>query len=394
MKLRYKIWMDQDGKVFGEGPYLLLKGIQTYGSLSKSAQKLKMSYSQAHTLMKTLGRKLGYPLIESQVGGKGGGITTITPEAIDLMNRYDAFMKEISVSMLMIFDKYFSQDQETKDQKDRNDQELIFELNKGVVQPQDLKLSQVIKIKNGSVIALVGGGGKTSIMYALANELVTMGKKVIVVTTTHIFLPEQGAVDRLLISLEEKLLDEAKASLQDANMIALTTGIEKGKLLSVSNKLVCQLAKSKIADCIIVEADGAARKPFKAPASYEPVIPSCANIVFSVVGIDAACKPLRQEYYHRVEEISKLTGLNQDDIVSPAAIAEVLTSNKGGKKNVPTKAKWIPVINKIDTSIDRENAIVIAKELEKKGVEEVLFSSVHNGLLKVELWKNQLEEKI
>ena len=392
MKLRYKIWMDQDGKVFGEGPYMLLKGVQTYGSLSKSAQKLKMSYSQAHTLMKTLSRKLGYPLIESQVGGKGGGITTVTPEAIDLMNRYDAFMKEISVSMLMIFDKYFSQEQTAQGQINNENQALQSEFTDRDSKTDTNKLSQVLKIKNGSVISIVGGGGKTSIMYALANELVAMGKKVIVATTTHIFLPNQGEVERLLISLEEKLLDEAAASLQEANLIALTTGIDKGKLLPVSNKLVCQIAKSRIADCIIIEADGAARKPFKAPASYEPVIPSCTDIVLSVVGIDAACKPLRQEYYHRIEEISKLTGLKEDDIVSPAAIAQVLTSNKGGKKNLPAKAKWFPVINKIDTSVDRDNAIVIAKELEKNGVGQVLFTSVHNRQLKVELWKNQPEE--
>ena len=71
-KLKYKIWIDQDGKAFGEGPYKLLEGIKKTGSLSQSAKALNMSYSQAHNMMKTLSQKLGFPLINSKSGGPGG----------------------------------------------------------------------------------------------------------------------------------------------------------------------------------------------------------------------------------------------------------------------------------------------------------------------------------
>ena len=46
-----------------------------------------------------------------------------------------------------------------------------------------------LSVKRHRVIALTGGGGKTSVMFRLADELADMGKTVIVTTTTHIFNP-------------------------------------------------------------------------------------------------------------------------------------------------------------------------------------------------------------
>ena len=46
-------------------------------------------------------------------------------------------------------------------------------------------------------------------------------------------------------------------------------------------------------DHVIIEADGSRRRPFKAPADYEPVVPSTTTTMVSVIGADAlaAMKP-------------------------------------------------------------------------------------------------------
>lgn len=51
-------------------------------------------------------------------------------------------------------------------------------------QVEFLELLQ-IDYKKYPVIAVVGGGGKTSLIYRLADELLDRGKKVIITTTTH-----------------------------------------------------------------------------------------------------------------------------------------------------------------------------------------------------------------
>ena len=56
-----------------------------------------------------------------------------------------------------------------------------------------------------------------------------------------------------------------------------------------------RIAGLRLADYIINEADGAARKPIKAPNATEPVIPTSTTLIVAVVGVDALNSPLSQE---------------------------------------------------------------------------------------------------
>lgn len=44
MKVAHKVWLDNEGKAFGEGPYQLLKRIEERGSLQQATTDMKMSY--------------------------------------------------------------------------------------------------------------------------------------------------------------------------------------------------------------------------------------------------------------------------------------------------------------------------------------------------------------
>ena len=59
-----------------------------------------------------------------------------------------------------------------------------------------------LDIEKYPVIAVVGGGGKTSLIYRLNEELQALGKKVIISTTTHM------AYDPMLASGKEHLIIE------------------------------------------------------------------------------------------------------------------------------------------------------------------------------------------
>lgn len=109
-RLKYKIWLDKNGKAFGAGPYELLQGIQETGSLTSAAKKMGMSYSQAHKLIKNLEERLGFPLISSQTGGSKGGGSQITPEAQALMEKFAGFSEECARVLPIIFAKYFGED--------------------------------------------------------------------------------------------------------------------------------------------------------------------------------------------------------------------------------------------------------------------------------------------
>ena len=108
MKVAYKIWLDNNGKAFGEGPYQLLKRIEEMGSLHQAAMDMKMSYRKAWMTLRSIEKKLGFHLINRQVGGVSGGGSQITDAGRELMKQYEGFRNEVKDSLEAIYKKHFS----------------------------------------------------------------------------------------------------------------------------------------------------------------------------------------------------------------------------------------------------------------------------------------------
>lgn len=106
-QLKYKLWLEKDGKVFGKGPLELLKGVRDSGSLSEAARSMNMSYNKAYNLIRGIEEKLSFSLIESKSGGSGGGGSRLTEKAEALMNTYQSFSEECERSLNEIFRRYF-----------------------------------------------------------------------------------------------------------------------------------------------------------------------------------------------------------------------------------------------------------------------------------------------
>lgn len=106
--MKYKLWIEKDGKVFGKGPLELLMGVKEKGSLSESARAMGMSYNKAYTLIKSIENKLGCRLVSSKSGGENGGGSMITEEAEKLIAVYQAFYSECEESLQQIFQRYFN----------------------------------------------------------------------------------------------------------------------------------------------------------------------------------------------------------------------------------------------------------------------------------------------
>jgi len=107
MKAALKIWLDQDGKAFGDGPYELLKKVEETGSLHKAAAQMEMAYSKAWTMTRMVEQRLGFTVLEREVGGRLGGGSRITPRAKELMSCYAVFREEVQEAVNRIFQKRF-----------------------------------------------------------------------------------------------------------------------------------------------------------------------------------------------------------------------------------------------------------------------------------------------
>jgi molybdate transport system regulatory protein len=107
MKIAYKVWLDNNGKAFGDGPYELLKRVEKTKSLHQAANQMGMAYSKAWRLIQTLEDRLGFALLERRVGGESGGGSKVTPNARDLLKHYRQFRKDVKIALDKIYQKHF-----------------------------------------------------------------------------------------------------------------------------------------------------------------------------------------------------------------------------------------------------------------------------------------------
>lgn len=212
-----------------------------------------------------------------------------------------------------------------------------------------------------TLVALVGGGGKTTALYALAQEAVSAGRRVLITATTHMRphprLPLAGAPADL------------------PALFAQHPAVQLG-VFDQPGKLTCPVppeALPGLADVVLAEADGAHGLPLKAPANHEPVVPANAQAVVAVLGLDALGEPI-QAVCHRPEQVSALLGTSPGHRVTPADAALLLSSPAGGRKSVPPGARFCCLLNKADTPERRRGAQLIQQLLADRGVPAVIHS--------------------
>ncbi len=211
-----------------------------------------------------------------------------------------------------------------------------------------MDISALLEVEMG-ITALIGGGGKTTLMYTLAEELRRRGT-VLVTTSTHIQRPEQYPT---LLTADAAAV---AAALATHGVVCVAGETAEGKLCApaLSFELLAALA-----DFVLVEADGSRRLPLKAHAPHEPVIPPNARRTVYVVGADGFGHPIRQ-VCHRPERYAALCGAAEDDIVTPMLEAAVLHAEG-------YDTGWV-YINKVETPSDWANAEALAALLPGKAV--------------------------
>ena len=186
-------------------------------------------------------------------------------------------------------------------------------------------------------ICLVGGGGKTTVMYELAAAWAASGRKVLVLTSTHILRPADGsfAADAAAV---HNLWQQGRYA------VIGTPEPATGKLTAPSQGLYNELQLQ--ADVILCEADGSKHLPCKAPAAHEPVLLPDCDIVLAVAGMDALGCSLAQAC-QRSQMAAALLGCSLDSVIDEQMLAALLLSEQGARKNVGARAYYI-VLNKCD----------------------------------------------
>jgi len=244
-------------------------------------------------------------------------------------------------------------------------------------------LKESLGLKAKELISLVGAGGKTTLMFRLARDLVAEGKKVVTTTTTKILEPSSGETAFLIVNQdEEKLKQSVFSHLDKYRHITITSErLGLGKLKGVSSDLVNDLWSSNEIDYLIIEADGASGHPMKAPRDKEPVIPSSTTLVVAILGVDGVGVELNEVNAFRSELISKMTGIPLGEKMTDEGMAVLLTDPKGIFKGAPPLSRVIAFLNKVDIPDGAAKAKGVAQKiLEKKHpqIERIVLGQLRN----------------
>lgn len=158
------------------------------------------------------------------------------------------------------------------------------------------------------ITAVVGAGGKTTLIHALAEQYRREGKRVFVTTSTHMFIEE----DTLLTGDVSDIIRRMK---QTGYVMA---GLPEGKKIRSLPREVYE-AVCREADEVLVEADGSKHLPIKFPIPGEPVIPENTQKIIIVCGLHALGLPAREAAF-RLEAVKTCLNISEETIITPMHI--------------------------------------------------------------------------
>lgn len=190
---------------------------------------------------------------------------------------------------------------------------------------------------------VVGAGGKTTTMYALASRL----SNAVVTSTVRIPI-----FDRQVSTVE--VTDDPLSALDRAEQGEFPLGLVPEREGSDRYRGYDLETVDSLADAhdgpMLVKADGARMRDFKAPKDHEPRIPDSAELVVPVASVHVVGKPLTGHWVHRPKQVAALSGTELGEEITPETVAAVVANEDGGLKNVPTDARVVPLLTKVDSS--------------------------------------------
>ena len=207
-------------------------------------------------------------------------------------------------------------------------------------QIESLEVSKAVEnleIKEGEIVALVGGGGKSTLLSALGEF---HGRGTVLTTTTKMGSDQIGGAN-LLIRPSEKELSKA---LDKTSPLLIWDRIDGEKAFGVDPSLPESWLPKAVR--VIVEADGARRHPAKAPAPYEPVLPLGVTTVIAVIGADAIDRVI-EDQCHRPLRVAAVVNCSPYERLTPKRAAVLLLNSNGSKKGLEPEMRFVIAITKV-----------------------------------------------
>ena len=216
-------------------------------------------------------------------------------------------------------------------------------------------------------VAVVGAGGKTTLVFELARELHSAGSGVIIGTTTKVWEREAHQCPHVILCPSSRACrDRISNELETHGHVFVgQRALPSGKVQGIDPAFADTLYAEVAPDYQILEADGSAGRPLKAPSLHEPVIPSTTTVVIAVMGLEALNAPLGPEVVFRAERFAQLTGAAPGMRLGPGLVSRIFQGENGLFRGAPPSARRIAFLNKVDLNTTNGEAAENLKQLKE-----------------------------
>ena len=245
-------------------------------------------------------------------------------------------------------------------------------------------LFDICEIEQSPMISIIGGGGKTSFMFALAREIREKKQRYpfITTTSTKIYYPSLSQSPNILIEpdISKVIQSLKKHSFQD---ITIASKIRSDRKLEGFSALeFVQLKKILPQYSFLIEADGALGRSLKAHHATEPVIPPINHLIVAIVGLDILNQPLNEQFVHHSKLFRDRLQLEENKFINIEDIINILKHPKGYFHNAPKQSQRIVLFNKMDVFDNTEKiAQYCLEQLQCININKIVLGSLQSDAL-------------
>ncbi len=227
-------------------------------------------------------------------------------------------------------------------------------------------LSDALGSNGPRLVSFVGAGGKTTALQRLSVELVTAGGRIAATTTTAMFAHQLAALGPMILRdcEDTSLSSRCGSALRRPGIVVLAgSRWEGGKVKGLTPQEVDALWKARVADSIVVEADGSRGLSLKAFGENEPQLPAGSTMVVVVAGLDILDRPLDEAHVHRPEVLQSILRVPRGCIVTPRLVGSAVAFQVARVRESTPKAQIVVLLNKADTGALEGRGVDVSEHL-------------------------------
>jgi len=239
-----------------------------------------------------------------------------------------------------------------------------------------VKLARAFGLSKGEVVAFIGAGGKTSALVGLGYELMEQGWRVLATTTTRV---GEDQLDLMPFAMRYDARPSAMSqALSDHRFVFLYDFIRQNKVFSGEGDWIRRLLDGVDSDVLLVEADGARGRLFKALKPHEPMIPPETTLVVQMAALSVLDKPLNEDYVYNPQAMQEKYGFFAETPIKAPWVAQILRDEELGLRGVPPQARIVTFLNQASLGQhSRQRARTIARlALKASRIDAVAIGSV------------------